>query len=92
MGTRSLKAPLSPSEELTLRRIALGVVEIGELPPGPMARLRGLGFLDDANRLTPAGRQRYQALARPSRQEMIDDGDLTVAAMLAQVLRRRAGG
>lgn len=63
MGTRSIKAPLSPSEERTLRRVAIGRVEEDELPAGLLTRLHRLGLLDEAHHLTQAGRQRYEVLS-----------------------------
>ena len=67
MGQRSLTAPLSQSEELTLRRIALGIVEIKDLPEQLVARLRAFGFIDDdSNGLTPTGQERYELLPRPN--------------------------
>ena len=66
MAERSLKAPLSLREELTLRRIVLGIADVKQLPGQSVARLRGMGLIDDANRLTAAGRQRYENLPRPA--------------------------
>lgn len=67
MGTRSINAPLSPNEELTLRRIVIGIATIEELSESQLARLRNGGLLDEDNRLTPAGRERYDSLQRPPR-------------------------
>lgn len=64
MGTRSITAPLSPNEELTLRRIAIGIAEIDELHAADVVRLSGIGLLDDAKHLTPAGWARCESLAR----------------------------
>jgi hypothetical protein len=65
MAQRSLKAPLNLSEELTLRRIALGITEAAQLPEQSLARLRTMGLVDEANHLTGDGRQRYEDLPRP---------------------------
>ena len=67
MESRGLRAPLSPNEELTLRRVALGIVKVRELPPTALAHLRVLGLIDDANRLTDTGQARYDSLPEPRR-------------------------
>jgi hypothetical protein len=56
---------LSPNEELTLRRIALGIANDAELPPRALEHLRLIGLVDDSNRLTADGAERYKALPRP---------------------------
>jgi hypothetical protein len=64
--TRSLLAPLSPNEEITLRRVALGLSPARDLPPRDLARLAALALVDatvDGPRLTLLGRQRYHSLA-----------------------------
>jgi hypothetical protein len=64
---RGLKAPLSPREEVTLRRTALGVFKPVDLPARDIERLKALSLIEDYNgglRLTPTGRQRYQRLPR----------------------------
>ena len=64
--SRSLLAPLSPNEEITLRRVALGLSPARDLPPRDLARLAALALVDatdDGPRLTLLGRQRYHALA-----------------------------
>ena len=67
MELRGLRAPLSPTEELTLRRVALGIAKWRELPDRALARLRRLGLVDDENHLTAGGHARYDALPRPQR-------------------------
>jgi len=67
---RGQAAPLSPNEEVTLRRIALGIVPPDELPPRPVARLKALGLVThsgDKLVLTPVGKSRYEALPHASR-------------------------
>jgi len=64
--SRSLLAPLSRNEEITLRRVALGLSPAGDLPPRDLARLAALALVDatvDGPRLTLLGRQRYHSLA-----------------------------
>jgi hypothetical protein len=64
---RGLLAPLSPNEEITLRRIALG--SASALPEAAIVRLRKLelieGGADNVWTLTPLGQRRYDSLSRP---------------------------
>ena len=60
---RGLRAPLSPNEELTLRRVALGIALAKDLPAGDVLRLRNLALIDDRGEhfgLTALGKERYQ--------------------------------
>ena len=82
MVQRSLKAPLSLSEELTLRRIAR-IADVKELPEQSVSRLRGMGLIDDANRPTTAGRQRYEDLPRQETQR--ESRDRKLVSFLAAV-------
>ena len=62
---RGLKAPLSPHEEITLRRVALGVAHPADLAGKDVDRLKSLLLIEEFNgglRLTPMGKQRYLAL------------------------------
>jgi hypothetical protein len=62
---RGLKAPLSPHEEVTLRRVALGVAHPADLAGKDVDRLKCLLLIEKSNgglRLTPIGKQRYLAL------------------------------
>ena len=64
--SRSLLAPLSPNEEITLRRVALGLSAARDLPPRDLARLAALALVGatvDGPRLTSLGRRRYRSLA-----------------------------
>ncbi len=59
---------LGPREEITLRRIALGYAERSDLPATHIHHLEQLGLIAERNgglTLTPDGRRRYDALARP---------------------------
>lgn len=65
MPERGLQAPLSPHEEGTLRRVALGAGRSEGLPERDVARLRRLALVEDSDgvlRLTKLGRQRYGGL------------------------------
>jgi hypothetical protein len=66
MESRGLRVPLSPNEELTLRRVAIRMWE-SELPATALARLRCLGLIGDDKCLTPNGVVRYAALPHPKK-------------------------
>lgn len=62
--TRGLLAPLSPQEEITLRRIAHGSLVVD---PQATARLASLALVEHIHtslRLTPLGRLRFNALPK----------------------------
>lgn len=65
---RGLKVPLSPNEEVTLRRIAIGSPTV--LSVADVARLEQLELIEIGVgatwTLTPLGRQRYASLPRPA--------------------------
>jgi hypothetical protein len=64
---RGLKAPLSPHEEVSLRRVALGVAHPADLAGRDVDRLKSLLLIEEVNgglRLTPLGKQRYLALPK----------------------------
>ena len=66
---RGLIAPLSPHEEVTLRRVALGISKAKLLPARDVAHLISLRLVDEKDgrlSLTALGRQRYQGLPRPA--------------------------
>jgi len=65
MPERGAVAPLSPREEVMLRRVALGVSASPDPPQREVDRLKKLGLVHVANgalRLTPLGEQRYSKL------------------------------
>jgi len=65
---RGILAPLSPHEEITLRRVALGFGRRDHLPEQHVRRLEQLALIeevDGAVRLTELGLQRYGGLERP---------------------------
>jgi hypothetical protein len=64
---RGLRAPLSPHEEVTLRRIALGISEAKHLPAHNVAYLIRLCLVAENEgrlSLTDIGRERYRALPK----------------------------
>jgi len=44
---RGLTAPLSPNEEVTLRRVAYGIAKSEDLQPSHVARLKRLTLIED---------------------------------------------
>ena len=62
---RGLKVPLSPNEEITLRRVAYGIAHRETLRSADVFRLEILGLIADSDgvlSLTPIGRQRLAGL------------------------------
>jgi hypothetical protein len=60
---RGPRAPLSPHEEVTFRRIALGISEAKHLLVRDVAYLIRLRLVDESDgrlKLTELGRERYQ--------------------------------
>ena len=79
---------LSPNEEVTLRRVALGLTAPDKLPSAHLKRLSHLKLIESAGgalRLTPLGRQHYDALPRPA--GAIEEG--TLESIISTALRRR---
>ena len=66
---RGLKTPLSPHEEVSLQRVALGISQPADLPVRDITRLKALSLIEEHGaglRLTPLGRERYLALPNSS--------------------------
>jgi hypothetical protein len=81
---RGILAPLSPHEEITLRRVALGFGRRDHLPSQHTRRLEQLALIEEADgalRLTELGLQRYASLERPVKW----DGD-TAAKDISRLL------
>ena len=69
---RGLRAPLSPNEELTLRRVALGIALAKDLPAADALRLLNLSLIEHRGEhfgLTALSKERYQRFhaTRPPR-------------------------
>ena len=67
MPDRGLLAPLSPHEEVTLRRMAIGIAKLPDLPGRNIERLKALLLIEEHGggfRLTSVGRERYLALPK----------------------------
>lgn len=86
---RGMLAPLSPNEEITLRRVALGFGVPDRLPPQHVDRLVNLALVeqvDGALRLTELGLQRYASLERPVKWD-----DDQAAEEISRMFTRRDG-
>jgi hypothetical protein len=65
MLDRGLLAPLSPHEEVKLRRVALGIANPAEHADQDLERLKALLMIEEyraGSRLTPTGKKRYLGL------------------------------
>jgi hypothetical protein len=86
---RGLLASLSPNEETTLRRVALGISTAKDLPARDVAYLVRLSLVEDKDgslTLTDLGRRRYRAL--PKGASMADVTDVNdFAAILQRQIR-----
>ena len=92
MPDRGLLAPLSPDEEVTLRRVALGIANPVDLPVRDVGRLKSLLLIEDypaGLRLTPAGKKRYLALPNSSAIFGTDAPDEALAQMAEFVTKAR---
>jgi hypothetical protein len=84
---RGLKAPLSPHEEVTLRRIALGISKAKHLPARDVAHLLRLCLLQESDgrlTLTDIGHQRYQALPKGAGMMPVETNDEAAAVVSAR--------
>jgi hypothetical protein len=93
MPDRGLLAPLSPHEEVTLRREALGIAEPSELPAKDVERLKALVLVEEHGaglRLTPTGKERYFTLPNSSAVFDTDAPDEALAQM-AEFIRKSRG-
>jgi hypothetical protein len=62
--------PLTADEEVTLRRVAYGQSEERAMRRDDLVRLRWLRLIEDGSdgpQLTAAGKERFEALAKPAR-------------------------
>jgi hypothetical protein len=88
---KGLLAPLSSNEEITLRRLAIGSTSQHKLPAEHLKRLERLKLIEVSRsgyRLTPLGRQRYDALPRPAGLA-IDGSPRAIEQMLSNLIRAR---
>jgi hypothetical protein len=92
-----LSSVLTKDEEITLRRIALGVSSVEKLSAADVKRLRELRLVQgegQACRLTTLGRQHYTGLARPVLGGASFDLSTAVDKILGEKRKpkRRSGG
>ena len=62
---RGRTAQLSPNEEVSLRRVAIGIAQPADLPARDIAQLMALSLIEEHGaglRLTSLGRERYLSL------------------------------
>jgi hypothetical protein len=86
---RGLRAPLSPHEEISFRRVALGISKAELLPARDVDRLKALSLIKEHEshlRLTPTGRKRYQGLPNIAvpQPEKPDEAASKLAAFIAK--------
>jgi hypothetical protein len=90
--TRGSLAPLSPHEEVTLRRVALGIAQAPHLSKSDVKRLKALSLIDENDGglgLTPAGRERYLALAKSAVVDPSDSPEESVSKLAEMIIRAR---
>ena len=88
---RGLIAPLSPHEEITLRRIALGISKAEFLPGRDVAHLIRLRLVDEDDgslSVTALGRERYQGLPRVAGAAHEDEAGAVLRFHLQQARER----
>ena len=89
---RGLLALLSPNEETTLRRVALGISTAKDLPVRDIAYLIRLALVEDKEgrlTLTDLGQQRYRALPRAAGMADVTDISEFAAALARQIRESR---
>jgi hypothetical protein len=90
--TRGNLAPLSANEEVTLRRVALGITKAADLSDLDIKRLKALSLIEDNGgrpRLTPTGRERYLRLPKSAAVDQADSPDDPVAKLAAYMTKAR---
>jgi hypothetical protein len=92
MPDRGLLAPLSPHDEVTLRRVALGIAQPADLPAKDVERLKALLLIEEHGaglRLTPNGKERYLALPNSFAVFDTDAPDKALAKMAEFISKAR---
>ncbi len=90
--TRGSLAPLSPHEEVTLRRVALGIAQAPQLSKSDVKRLKALSLIDENDGglgLTPAGRERYLAFAKSAAVDPSDSPEDLVSKLAEIIIKAR---
>jgi hypothetical protein len=91
--TRGSLAPLSPHEEIILRRVALGIAQSPQLSKSDVKRLKALSLIEENGGglgLMPAGRERYLALAKSAAVDPSESPDDFVSK-LAEIMTKARG-
>jgi hypothetical protein len=85
---RGLRAPLSPNEEIALRRVAYGSVDVAARYLERLVRLSLVESYDLGLRLTPVGERRVAALGGP----VVDERRMTPLAVWLPLVRPASFG
>ena len=89
---RGLRAPFSPREEVSFRRVALGISKAELLPARDVERLKALSLIEEHEsnlRLTPTGRKRYQALPNITAVQQPEKPDEAVSKLATLIAKAR---
>lgn len=92
MSNRSIDAPLSAEEEVTLRRVAFGESPAATLRAKDLVQLRRLKLVmegKDGPQLTPDGRRRFEELPRAMLRADAGPRDL-LSAVVTSIAASRA--
>jgi hypothetical protein len=89
---RSLVAPLSPNEEVTLRRVAYGIAKSDDLHPSHLMRLKRLALIEDRDGalfVTQTGQRRLtnSPVARLDKAPVAMDASLATLAKALKVTK-----
>ena len=90
--TRGSLAPLSANEEVTLRRVALGIAKAANLSELDIKRLKALALVEENGgslRLTATGRLRYTALPKGAVVDQSESPDDPVSKLAAYMIKAR---
>jgi len=91
--TRGKRAPLSPHEEVTLRRIALGITQAPHLSKSDIERLKALSLIEENGGglgLTLMGRERYLSLAKSAAVDPSHSPDEFVSKLVEIMTKARS--
>jgi hypothetical protein len=90
--TRGSLAPLSANEEITLRRVALGISKAADLSELDFKRLKALSLVEENGgslQLTTTGRARYVALPKSAAVDQFEALDDPVSKLAAYMTNAR---
>ena len=89
---RGPRVPLSPHEEVSFRRVALGISKAELLPPRDVERLKALSLIEGNEshlRLSPTGRKRYLALPNVTAVPQPEKPDEAVSKLATLIVKAR---